>query len=152
MGYEDELFTSLCEEPLGWEEILTFEDKYVKSNAKGGKSSGERRIIPAEIEDNMREEIELLAKKAFLTIDARGVSRIDFLIDKDKKIYINEINTLPGSVSFYLWEGKGYPFNKLIDELIDIAIKVHDEKKENIYSYDADLFNRIQYGSKVKKV
>lgn len=152
IGYEDELITSLCEEPLGWEEVLTFEDKYVKSNEKGGKSSGERRIIPAEIEDNIREEIEELAKKAFTTIDAKGVSRIDFLIDKDKKIYINEINTLPGSISFYLWEGKGYPFNKLIDELIDIAIKVHEEKKENIYSYDADLFNRIQYGSKVKKV
>lgn len=152
IGYEDELITSLCEEPLGWEEILTFEDKYVKSNAKGGKSSGERRIIPAEIEDNIREEIEQLAKKAFTTIDARGVSRIDFLIDKNKKIYINEINTLPGSISFYLWEGKGYPFNKLIDELINIAIKVYDEKKDNVYSYDADLFNRIQYGSKVKKV
>lgn len=152
IGYEDELITSLCEEPLGWEEVLTFEDKYVKSNAKGGKSSGERRIIPAEIEDNIREEIEELAKKAFSTIDARGISRIDFLIDKDKKIYINEINTLPGSISFYLWEGKGYPFNKLIDVLIDIAIKVNEEKKENIYSYDVDLFNRIQYGSKVKKV
>ena len=152
IGYEDELITSLCEEPLGWEEVLTFEDKYVKSNAKGGKSSGERRIIPAEIEDNIREEIEELAKKAFTTIDARGVSRIDFLIDKNKKIYINEINTLPGSISFYLWEGKGYPFNKLIDELINIAIKVYDEKKDNVYSYDADLFNRIQYGSKVKKV
>lgn len=152
IGYEDELITSLCEEPLGWEEVLTFEDKYVKSNAKGGKSSGERRIIPAEIEDNIREEIEQLAKKAFATIDARGVSRIDFLIDKNNKIYINEINTLPGSISFYLWEGKGYPFNKLIDELINIAIKVYDEKKDNVYSYDADLFNRIQYGSKVKKV
>ena len=152
IGYEDELITSLCEEPLGWEEVLTFEDKYVKSNAKGGKSSGERRIIPAEIEDNIREEIEELAKKAFTTIDARGVSRIDFLIDKNKKIYINEINTLPGSISFYLWEGKGYPFNKLIDELINIAIKVYDEKKDNVYSYDVDLFNRIQYGSKVKKV
>lgn len=152
MGYEDELITSLCEEPLGWEEILTFEDKYVKSNGKGGKSSGDRRIIPAEIEDNMREEIEQLAKKAFTTIDARGVSRIDFLVDADEKIYINEINTLPGSISFYLWERKGYSFKKLIDELISIAIKVHDEKKENIYSYDADLFNRIQYGSKVKKV
>ena len=152
MGYEELVITSLCEEPLGWDEILTFEDKYVKSNAKGGKSSGERRIIPAEIEDNMRKEIEELAKLAFTTIDARGVSRVDFLVDADQKVYINEINTLPGSISFYLWEGKGYPFRKLIDELISIAIKVHHEKDSNMYTYDADLFNRVQYGSKLVKI
>lgn len=150
MGYDEEVITSLCEEPLGWEDILTFEDKYVKSNEKGGKSLGERRIIPAEIEDNMRGEIEELAKKAFITIDARGVSRVDFLVDEDEKVYINEINTLPGSISFYLWEGKGYSFKKLIDELITIAIKVYEEKNKNIYSYEANLLNRIQYGSKLK--
>ena len=112
----------------------------------------ERRIIPAGIEDNIRQEIEQLAKKAFITIDGRGVSRIDFLLDANNNIYINEINTLPGSIAFYLWEGKGYSFKKLIDELISIAIKVHEEKKENMYSYEANLFNRTQYGSKVKKV
>lgn len=152
LGFDDEVITSLCEEPIGWEEILSFEDKYVKTNEKGGKSSGERRIIPAGIEDNIRQEIEQLAKKAFITIDGRGVSRIDFLLDANNNIYINEINTLPGSIAFYLWEGKGYSFKKLIDELISIAIKVHEEKKENMYSYEANLFNRTQYGSKVKKV
>ncbi len=152
LGFDDEVITSLCEEPIGWEEILSFEDKYVKTNEKGGKSSGERRIIPAGIEDNIREEIEELAKKAFITIDGRGISRIDFLLDANNNVYINEINTLPGSIAFYLWEGKGYPFKKLIDELIAIAIKVHEEKKENMYSYEANLFNRTQYGSKVKKV
>ncbi|CAK7056904.1 D-alanine--D-alanine ligase family protein [Tissierella sp.] len=152
LGFDDEVITSLCEEPIGWEEILSFEDKYVKTNEKGGKSSGERRIIPAGIEDNIRQEIEQLAKKAFITIDGRGVSRIDFLLDANNNVYINEINTLPGSIAFYLWEGKGYSFKKLIDELISIAIKVHEEKKENMYSYEANLFNRTQYGSKVKKV
>lgn len=150
MGYDEEVITSLCEEPLGWEDILSFEDKYIKSNDKGGKSSGERRIIPADIRDNMREEIEDLAKKAFTTIDARGVSRIDFLVDQEEKIYINEINTLPGSISFYLWEGKGYHFEKLISELIHIAIKVHEEKSKNTYSYEANLLNRVNYGSKLK--
>lgn len=150
MGYDEEVITSLCEEPLGWEDILSFEDKYIKSNEKGGKSSGERRIIPADIRDNMREEIEALAKKAFTTIDTRGVSRIDFLVDQEEKIYINEINTLPGSISFYLWEGKGYHFEKLISELIHIAIKVHEEKGKNTYSYEANLLNRVNYGSKLK--
>ncbi|NLK43406.1 MAG: D-alanine--D-alanine ligase [Tissierellia bacterium] len=149
LGYDDELITSLCEEPVGWKEILTFEDKYVKSNTKG-KGAGERRRIPAEIDDNIREEIEELAKLAFKTIDAKGVSRIDFLLDKNNKVYINEINTLPGSISFYLWEGKGYPFSKLVDELINIAIIVHEEKKKNSYSYEANLLNRTQFGAKIK--
>lgn len=152
MGYEENLKTSLCEEPLGWKDILSFEDKYVGSGVKDGKLSGDRRVIPAEIDDSVREEIENLAKQAFKVIDCKGVSRIDFLLDESGKVYINEINTLPGSLSFYLWEKKGYPFSKLIDELIDIAIKTHEEKQKNLYTYEANLFNRIQYGSKVRKV
>lgn len=152
MGYDKEVIASLCEEPLGWTEILTFDDKYVKSNSKGGKSSGERRIIPADIPDSLREEIEELAKKAFIVIDGRGTSRIDFLVDQDNKVYVNEINTLPGSIGFYLWEGKGFSFKKLVNELIDIAILTSKEKNRNMYRFDANLFNRIQYGSKIKKV
>ncbi len=152
MGYDEEVQTSLCEEPLGWKDVLTFEDKYVKSNAKGGKSSGERRIIPADIEDSLREEIEKLAKEAFIVIDGAGCSRIDFLIDENNKVYVNEINTLPGSIGFYLWEGKGINFSKLIDQLINIAIVTHNEKAENVYSYDSDLFNKISYGGKIKNV
>ena len=152
MGYEENLLTSLCEEPLGWEEILTFEDKYIKSNMKSRKDQGERRIIPADIEEDVKKEIEDLAKKAFKTIDSRGVSRIDFLLDGNKNIYINEINTLPGSLAFYLWEGKGYPFIKLIDELINIALETHKEKQKNLYLFEANLFSRIGYGSKTGKV
>lgn len=148
LGYDREVVTSLCEEPLGWKEVLTFEDKYVKGNSKGGKSSGERRIIPADIEDELREQIEELAKKAFISIDGSGTSRIDFLIDKDENIYVNEINTLPGSIGFYLWENKGYSFKDLIDALIDIAIKISREKQGNMYNFDSNLFNRIQYGGK----
>jgi len=149
LGYDDELVTSLCEEPIGWKEILTFEDKYINSSSKV-KGTSERRRIPAEIDDDLRLEIEELAKQAFKVIDARGVSRVDFLVDKSNKVYINEINTIPGSMAFYLWEGKGYSFKKLIDELINIAIKVHEEKKRNSYSYEANLLNRTQYGAKIK--
>ncbi|MDR7870562.1 MAG: D-alanine--D-alanine ligase family protein [Tissierellaceae bacterium] len=150
LGYDEEVITSLCEEPLGWKDVLTFEDKYVKSNAKGGKASGERRIIPADISDELRIKIEELAKKAFITIDAKGTARIDFLVDKDENVFVNEINTIPGSFGFYLWEGKGYSFEKLIDELINIALVTHEDKKSNMYNFDANLFNRIQYGGKIK--
>ena len=151
LGYEDKLITSLCEEPLGWKEILSFEDKYLSSGIKNAKVDEERRIIPANIDDDIRERIEELSKAAFKTIDCRGVARIDFLLNRDGNIFINEINTLPGSMSFYLWEKKGYSFTKLIDELIDIAIKIHHEKQKNVYTYDANLFDRIQYDSKDSK-
>lgn len=151
LGYDEDIITSLCEEPLGWEEILTFEDKYISSNIKSGENNNHRRIIPADIDDNIREEIEDLARKAFITIDGRGVSRIDFLLDKNNNVYINEINTLPGSIAFYLWEGKGYSFTKLIDKLINIAIKVHEEKQQNTYTYEANLFDKTQYGAKIIK-
>ena len=153
MGYNDKLITSLCEEPIGWEEILTFEDKYVKSNVKGLGESFSRRIIPADIEENIREKIEDIAKKAFISIDACGNSRIDFLLDKDNNIYINEINTLPGSIAFYLWKDKGFPFDKLIDEMIDIALKVYEDKNKNMYFYEGDLFNKVHMGaSKTSKI
>ncbi len=150
LGYDEELETSLCEEPLGWKDVLTFEDKYVKSNAKGGKSSGERRIIPADIPDKLRTTIEGLAKMAFKCIDAKGTARIDFLVDEDENVFVNEINTIPGSFGFYLWEGKGYSFERLIDEMIEIALITHKDKESNMYNFDANLFNRIQYGGKLK--
>ena len=146
MGYDDKVIASLCEEPLGWDEILTFEDKYISSNTKGLGKEGSRRIIPADIGDDLRERIEELAKKAFMAIDCSGNARIDFLVDEEEKVYVNEINTLPGSIAFYLWERKGYPFSKLIDEMIEIALKVHEEKNRNMYIYEADLFNKIHLG------
>ncbi|QAT62405.1 MULTISPECIES: D-alanine--D-alanine ligase family protein [Tissierellales] len=146
MGYEDNVDVSLCEEPLGWKELLSYEDKYIKSNIKNNKT--EKRRIPADLEDVIRAEIEKIAKNAFQVIDGRGNARIDFLLDKNQKIYINEINTMPGSIAYYLWEGKGYSFKTLIDKMIDIAFKAHDDKNKNMYSYNEDLFNKIQFGGK----
>ena len=150
MGYDDNIMASLCEEPLGWQDLLSYEDKYVKSNMKNGK--GERRKIPADIPENTRKAIEDIAMKSFQVIDGRGNSRIDFLLDKDNNIYVNEINTLPGSIAYYLWEGKGISFKKLVDKMIDIALKIHEEKNKNMYSYDVDLFNKIQFGGKSGKM
>jgi len=146
MGYEDNVDVSSCEEPLGWKELLSYEDKYIKSNIKNNKT--EKRRIPADLEDVIRAEIEKIAKNAFQVIDGRGNARIDFLLDKNQKIYINEINTMPGSIAYYLWEGKGYSFKTLIDKMIDIAFKAHDDKNKNMYSYNEDLFNKIQFGGK----
>lgn len=150
MGYDDNLKTSLCEEPLGWQELLTYEDKYVKSNTKGAK--GERRNIPADISDSLKEKIEDLAEQAFMSIDCRGCARIDFLVENNDTVYVNEINTMPGSISYYLWEPMGVSFKELVNQLIDIAFISQKEKKVNMYSYDVDLFKRIDIEGKAKKV
>ncbi len=153
IGYNNNVKASLCEEPVGWKELLTYEDKYVHSNAKGVKGGG--RNIPADLPEGKTEEIQDLAKEAFMAIDCKGNARIDFLMDKeDNKVYINEINTQPGSIAYYLWEPLGINFTQLIDELLDIAYAVHEEKNENMYSYDVDLFDKVNLGksSKVGKM
>lgn len=151
LGYDNKVEVSLCEEPLGWTEILSFSDKYLR---KDGKKTGEslNRAIPANLEPSKMEEIQELAKKAFTVIDAKGNARIDFLLDKDGKVYVNEINTLPGSVAFYLWEGRGYSFKDLINKMIHIAIVTKEEKDNNMYIYESNLFNKTQFGSKNSKM
>lgn len=153
LGYDDKLRTSLCEEPLGWKEFLSYEDKYI-NNSKGseGKGGSEKRKIPADIPADMTARIEEMAKQAFMAIDCSGNARLDFLIDEKENVYVNEINTVPGSISFYLWEPSGTSFKDLITELIDIAEKTHTEKEDNLYSYDVDLFNRKVLGNQGTKL
>ena len=93
------------------------------------------------------EEVQSLAKKAFSAIDAAGVARVDFLLTKEGKAIINEINTLPGSLAFYLWEATNLPFPKLLDRLIEIAIARHEAGKQITYSIDSALLSKTLEGS-----
>lgn len=145
-GYENELETSLCEEPVGWKEFLTYEDKYV--NKKKDASESKRRI-PAEIEEEIENQIKYYAKEAFNAVDGCGNARIDFLLSGNN-IFVNEINTIPGSISFYLWEGKGVSFKQLITKIIELAEIQHSQRKVNIVSYDIDLLNKMGDGRKHK--
>lgn len=139
LGYEGDLETSLCEEPVGWKEFLTYEDKYVnkKKDAKEAK-----RRIPADIDEEVENKIKEYAKEAFKAVDGCGNARIDFLFD-GYNIFVNEINTIPGSISFYLWEGKGVSFKQLITRIIELAQRQHRQRKDNIVSYDIDLLNKM---------
>lgn len=155
LGYEKKLITSLCEEPLGWKEFLTYEDKYINNN-KNSMSSN--RKIPADIDEETTNKIYELAKSAFNSIDCAGNARIDFLYDGNN-IYINEINTIPGSIAFYLWE-KDISFKDLITKILNIAEASGKDKILNIISYDIDLFDNIgnivsnlgKFGKSWKKV
>jgi D-alanine-D-alanine ligase len=148
--------TSEIEEVRAKDEILSYNDKYLGNGKKGGKSKGmasTERIIPARIDDKMRKEVRTIAKEAFKVLNSSGVCRIDFLIDdKTKKIYINEINTIPGSLSFYLWEPVGKPYPVLLDDLITLAIKNYKKRGKITYSFQTNILSNCNglKGSKGK--
>ena len=149
LGDENEAVASECEEPLHSEDILSYEDKYV-SNAKGGGSKGMASVsrkIPAEIPPERREEIRSLAVKAFKALGCCGVSRIDFMIDEETdKLYFNEINTIPGSLSFYLWEPVGVPYKELLDRMIGLALKRDRIEKNLTFTFDTNILNSASLG------
>lgn len=145
MGYENNFTVSLCEEPIGWKEFLTYEDKYIN---KVKDSSDSKRKIPADIDDDIREKIQDYAKRAFKSIDCCGNARIDFLLDGNN-IYVNEINTIPGSIAFYLWEDLGYTFADIVTEILNLALAQQKQRDMNTVSYDIDLLNRISNKGKI---
>jgi D-alanine-D-alanine ligase len=142
LGDNENAVVSACEEPLSSEEILSYNDKYAnKSGAKG--MSVAKRKLPAQISKEMENQIKELALKTFASIGCNGVSRIDFLVDvgDNQKIYINEINTIPGSLSFYLWEAVGKDFTKLLSEMIDLGFKRQRERGNLMFTYDSNIFS-----------
>lgn len=137
---------SLTEEVGTEDEFLTFADKYQSSGKKGNnktKSSGMaslERIIPANIEQNEIELINKLAKKTFSVVGNSGLIRIDFIKDLDNNtIYLNEINSIPGSLSYYLWEATGVSFATLLDDLIKQAIKDYQNKSKLQFSFESNV-------------
>ncbi len=142
------LTASVCEQPLKSEDILSYEDKYMKGGKVKGMA-GLSRLVPAPISKELAEKIQNMAKIAFRAVGASGVARIDFLVSEQSgDIWINEINTLPGSLSFYLWEKSGINFSELIDRIIDLGLERHKERQGLMFSYDSDLISKVGNGNK----
>ena len=140
---------SPIEEPKSLNDLLTFDEKYIHANNKAGeKSSGKggRNIVVPEAD--VLEAIHTMARSAMDAIDGAGVVRIDFMMEGDQ-VYLNEINTQPGSMAFYLWEEAGLSFKDLLDRIIEIAEEKKREKDQIIYSYESNLFQRSGFGSKL---
>ncbi|MCM1520584.1 MAG: D-alanine--D-alanine ligase [Lachnoclostridium sp.] len=134
--------TSVLEEPIKSGEILSYTDKYMggTKGAKGMQASQKR--IPADLPEEMTKRIQFLAGETFRVLGCHGVSRVDVIVDADNdNIYVNEINTIPGSLSFYLWEATGITFDQLMDRLVQLALKRHREKQLKTVSYDANIFS-----------
>ncbi len=150
LGDELEAEASECEEPLNAEEILTYEDKYIGGGKSKGASKGMAslsRAIPANISAQRREEIRQMAVRAFQCLGCSGVARIDFMIDQDTdQVYLNEINTIPGSLSFYLWEPVGLPYTELLERMIQLALKRHRENEKLTFSFETNVLSGVKLG------
>lgn len=141
LGDADEHVSSVCEEPIKSGDFLSYEDKYMggtKTNA--GMQSSDKRI-PADLPMEVSERIRHIAGETFRVLSCHGVSRVDVMIDeKDGSIYVNEINTIPGSLSFYLWEASGISFDQLMDRLVQLALKRKRLQDRKTFTYDSNIF------------
>jgi len=150
---------SECEEPVKTDEILSYKDKYISGGKKGGAQKSMNASVlklPADIDKKTKARIQDLALKTFDVLGCSGVIRIDFMIDKDtNEIYVNEVNTIPGSLSFHLWKATDLSYTKLLDELIELALKRNREDNNITYSFDSNILSGVSMnslkGSKLNK-
>ena len=146
LGNATDCRASVCEEPFMKDEILSYEDKYLSSGKSKGMASLGRKI-PADLDEARSNEIRALACKIFKAIDGNGVVRIDFMIDKDTDtVYANEINTIPGSLAFYLWDATGLSYKDLLDEMITLAFKRAREKENITFTIDTNILAGVSFG------
>lgn len=161
LGDREEASASECEEPVNSDDILSYEDKYMSASSGKGKTSLDngksgmtslKRKLPADITDAQRERVRDLAVKTFKLLDCNGVARIDFMMDNTTgEIWVNEINTIPGSLSFYLWEPLGKTYTQLLDDMIELSFKRYREMDNINFSFDTNILNCNQFaGSKGK--
>ncbi|MBQ3817435.1 MAG: D-alanine--D-alanine ligase [Clostridia bacterium] len=155
LGDADSCIASVCEEPFMNDEILSYEDKYMGSSNKGGASKGMAslgRKIPADLSEEKSEEIRTLACKIFKALGANGVVRIDFMIDTSSDtVYANEINTIPGSLAFYLWEASGIKYPELIDRLADLAFARVRNRDNLTFTIKTNILSGVSFGTKGAK-
>ncbi len=161
LGDDDSAEASVCEEPLHSEEILSYSDKYMSGGSKKVPSSGPAksgmasvsRRIPADIDTELSERIRSLSIKAFRALCCSGVARMDFILDsKSGELFFNEINTIPGSLAFYLWEASGVSFTALLDRVIELAMKRKRIQEALTFTFDSNILNNASFGGSKGKI
>ncbi len=155
LGDTDSCIASVCEEPFMNDEILSYEDKYMGNSKNGGQSKGMAslgRKIPADLSEEKSDEIRKLSCDIFKAIGASGVVRIDFIIDTETDtVYANEINTIPGSLAFYLWEATDMKYTELCDKLIELAFRRQRNRENLTYTIDTNILSGVSFGTKGSK-
>ncbi len=141
LGDCDDYITSVCEEPIKSGKILSYEDKYMGgSKGESGMQASEKRI-PADLSPEQTKRVQFLAGETFRVLSCHGVARVDVMIDDNTgNIYVNEINAIPGSLSFYLWEATKVPFDELMERMVALALKRKREQGNKTVSYSQNIF------------
>lgn len=150
-NYENQKLSEI-EEVISAEKFLTYEEKYIgngsksKNGVKAPASKGSKgmlsasRKVPADLTKNEREQVRDIATRAFKALGSSGVCRIDFLVDeKAHKVYVNEINSIPGSLAFYLWEPLGKKYPELLDDMINIGVKDYKKREGKTHSFSSNI-------------
>lgn len=155
LGDSETQIASVCEEPHGNDEILSYADKYLggeKAKLSAGMADTKRKL-PADISPQLEEKVKQTAMKTFKALGCCGVSRVDFLYDeKTDDLYVNEINTIPGSLSFYLWKASGMSFSALLDEIIKLAFKRERENSNINYTFETNILKGFRLGGNKTKL
>ena len=164
LGEPCDAITSVLEEVFHSDasEILDFHDKYEQGKAKGSKGgsgavkssagmAGTSRRVNPDLPEGVADEIKHLALETFRALGSSGVCRIDFLMDAESnQVFVNEINTIPGSLAYYLWTDAGVSFSELMDRLVNLALERERKRASMIFSYDTDLLKNYSEPSGAK--
>ena len=138
---DDKIVVSECEKPTSSSEVLTFSDKYILGN----------REFPAKIDKKISTKIKEITKKVYKGLSARGIIRIDFILD-GKEIYLNEINTVPGSLAYYLLTSSPEEFKDLLSKLVEFTLSEYAEKNSRVKTFDGGILSGgVFFGSKGAK-
>ena len=151
LGYDDEVEASPIEMPISAEKFLDFKEKYLASGGSKGMASLHR-VLPAPIPEELRDRLQQLSCDIFRMLDCKGVVRIDYMWDRaTEDVFITEINTIPGSLAFYLWENAGVKYQTLIDRMVRCARRAHEDKNPRNYAFTSDILKNVSLGAKGAK-
>ena len=155
LGDGEECEASVCEEPFMADEILSYTDKYMSGGGKeGSKGMTSLKLkLPADLPAEKADEIRALSRRVFAALGCAGVVRIDYLLDGEDgdRVYVNEINTIPGSLAFYLWEATGVPYRELVDRLVKLALRRARRRANLMFTYETNILSTGSFGAKGTK-
>ena len=157
LGYGEDVRASVCEMPVpsSNDTFLDFWQKYLRNaSTKGEESRGMKslsRVVPAPIGEELTKRIQTMTCDIFKLLDCRGTVRVDFILDQNDMLFVNEPNTIPGSLAFYLWKACGLDFPKLIEKMVEDTLRAHADKNSSVFAYDSSILKKVAAGTKGSK-
>ena len=158
LGYGEDVRASVCEMPVPTADgsFLTFWEKYLRNAGTKGNEASQgmkslSRVVPAPIGEELTGRIQKMTTEIFKLLDCRGTVRIDFILDEFDMLYVNEPNTIPGSLAFYLWKECGLSFPQLVEKMVEDALRAHADQDSSVYAYDSTILQKVAAGAKGAK-